>query len=92
MHSNLLYASPVSTSALSNHAIQKKLFLAQRRAALKIVSAYRTVSTSVALVLALRRETIVVSLLQFPCGHSLFAPGGALQGRPLSGGGCEAHF
>ena len=46
------YAAPVRANALQNHAIQKKLFSAQRSAALRIVSAYRTVSTSAVLVLA----------------------------------------
>ena len=41
MNSKLLYAAPVWTSPLNNHAIQKKLF-----------SAYRTVSTRAVLVLA----------------------------------------
>ena len=48
----LLYAAPVWTSALNNYAIQKKLFSAQRGVVLRIVSAYRTVSTSAVLVLA----------------------------------------
>ena len=37
---------------LQNHAIQKKLFSAQRLVALRIVSAYRTISMSAVLVLA----------------------------------------
>ena len=52
VHSRLLYAAPVWAKALKNHAIQRKLFSAQRLVALRIVSAYRTVSTSAALVLA----------------------------------------
>ena len=52
VHSKLLYAAPVWANALKNHAIQKKLFSAQRLVALRIVSAYRTVSTSAVLVLA----------------------------------------
>ena len=52
VNSMLLYAAPVWTSALNNHAIQKKLFSAQRGVVLRIVSAYRTVSTSAVLVLA----------------------------------------
>ena len=52
VHSKLLYAAPVWANALQNHAIQKKLFSAQRSAALRIVSAYRTASTSAVLVLA----------------------------------------
>ena len=40
------------TSALNNHAVQKKLFSAQRGVVLRIVSAYRNVSTSAVLVLA----------------------------------------
>ena len=51
-NSNLLYAALVWTSALNNHAIHKKLFLAQRGVVLRIVSAYRTVLTSAVLVLA----------------------------------------
>ena len=50
--SKLLYAAPIWANALLNHAIQKRLFSAQRSAALRIVSAYRTVSTSAVLVLA----------------------------------------
>ena len=52
VHSKLLYAAPVWAKALQNHAIQRKLFSAQRLVALRVVSAYRTVSTSAALVLA----------------------------------------
>ena len=52
VHSKLLYAAPVWANALQNHAIQRKLFSAQRLVALKIVSAYRTVSTSAVLILA----------------------------------------
>ena len=52
VNSKLLYAAPVWTSALNNHAIQKKLFWAQRGVMLRNVSAYRTVSTSAVLVLA----------------------------------------
>ena len=44
VHSKLLYAALVWASALSNRAIEKKLFPAQRGAALRIVSAYRIVS------------------------------------------------
>ena len=47
----LLYAAPVCANTLQNHAIQKKLFSAQRLVALRIVSAYRTISTSAVLVL-----------------------------------------
>ena len=39
VHSKLLYAAPVWANALQNHAIQKRLFSAQRSAALRIVSA-----------------------------------------------------
>ena len=49
--SKLLYAAPVWANALHNYAIQRKLFSAQRSVALRIVSAYRTVSNSAALVL-----------------------------------------
>ena len=52
VNSKLLYAAPVWTSALNNHAIQKKLFSAQKGLVLGIVSAYRTVSMSALLVLA----------------------------------------
>ena len=52
VHSRLLYAAPVWAKALQNHAIQRRLFSAQRLVALRIFSAYRTASTSAALVLA----------------------------------------
>ena len=52
VNSKLLYAAPVWTSDLNNHAIQKKLFPAQRAMVLRIVSAYGTVSTSAVLVLS----------------------------------------
>ena len=52
VYSKLLYAAPVWANALQNHAIQKRLFSAQRSAALRIVSAFRTVSTSAVFVLA----------------------------------------
>ena len=52
VNSKLLYAAPVWTRALNNHAIQKKLFSAQRGVVMRIVSAYRTVSTSAVLILA----------------------------------------
>ena len=48
----LIYAAPVWPNALQNHAIQRKLFSAERGVARRIVSAYRTVSTSAVLVLA----------------------------------------
>ena len=51
-HSKLLDAAPVWANALKNHAIQRKLFSAQRLVALRIVLAYRTVSTNAVLVLA----------------------------------------
>ena len=51
VNSKLLHAAPVWASA-DNHAIQKKLFSAQREVVLRIVPAYRTVSTSAVLVLA----------------------------------------
>ena len=41
LNSKLLYASPVWTSAHNNHAMQKKLFSAQKGVVLRIVSAYR---------------------------------------------------
>ena len=46
VNSKLLYAAPIWTSALNNHAILKKLFSAQRNVVMRIVSAYRTVLTS----------------------------------------------
>ena len=52
VHSKLLYAATVWANAPQNHAIQRRLFSAQRSVALRIVSAYRTVSTSAVLVLA----------------------------------------
>ena len=52
VHSKFLYAGPVWANALQNHAIQRKLFSAQKSVALRIVSAYRTVSTIDVLVLA----------------------------------------
>ena len=52
VYSKLLCAAPVWANTLQNHAIQKRLFSAQRSAALRIVLAYRTVSTSAVLVLA----------------------------------------
>ena len=45
VNSKLLYATPILTSALNNHAILKKLFSAQRDVVMRIVSAYRPVST-----------------------------------------------
>ena len=48
----LLYAAPIWTSFLNNHAILKKLFSAQRGVVMRIVSAYRTVSMSAVLILA----------------------------------------
>ena len=52
VHSKLLYAAPVWANALQNHAIQMKLFSAQRLVALRIVSAYGIISTSPVLVVA----------------------------------------
>ena len=52
VHSKLRCATPIWAIALSNHAIQKKLFSSQRGAALRIVSAYQTVSRRAVLVLA----------------------------------------
>lgn len=52
VHSKLLYAAPVWVSALQNRANSKRLLSAQRLVALRIVSAYRTVSTSAVQVLA----------------------------------------
>ena len=52
VNSKLPYAAPIWTCALYNHTIQKKLFSAKGGVLLRIVSAYRTVSTSAVLVLA----------------------------------------
>ena len=52
VHSKLLQAAPIWACTLQNYAIQKKLSSAQRGAALRIFSAYRSLSTSVELVLA----------------------------------------
>ena len=52
VNSKLLYAAPVWRSALNNHTILKKLFSAQKGVVMRIVSAYRTMSTSAVLVLA----------------------------------------
>ena len=52
MHSKLLYAAPVWVGSLQTHTIQRRLFSAQKSAALKIVSVYRTVSTNALSVLA----------------------------------------
>ena len=52
VHSKLLYAAPVWANALQNHDIQRRLFSMQRSVAVRIVSAYRTFSTSAVLVLA----------------------------------------
>ena len=51
VNSKLLYAASVCTSALNNHAIQKKLFSAQRGVVLRIIVEHRTVSTSAVLIL-----------------------------------------
>ena len=51
VNSKLLYAAPIWTSALNNHAILKKLFSAQKGVVMSIVWAYRNVSTSAVLVL-----------------------------------------
>ena len=52
VHLKLLSAAPVWANAQQNHDIQRKLFSARRRVALRIVSAYRIVLTSAVLVLA----------------------------------------
>ena len=52
LNSRLPYAALIWTSALNNHAILKRLFSAQRGVVMRIVSAYRTVSTSAVLALA----------------------------------------
>ena len=51
VNSKLLYAAPIWTSALNNHATLNKLCSEQRGVVLRIVLAYRTVSTSAVLVL-----------------------------------------
>ena len=52
VHWKLLYAAPVRAGALQNHAIQRRLSSAQKGVALRIISAYRSVSTSAVLFLA----------------------------------------
>ena len=52
VHSKLFYEAPVWANTLQNHLIQMRLFSAQRLVALRIDSAYRTVSTSAGLFLA----------------------------------------
>ena len=52
VNSKLLYAAPIWTSAHKNHAILKNLLSAQRGVVMRIVLAYRTVSTSAVLVLS----------------------------------------
>ena len=52
VQSELLYAASVWPGVLQNHAIQKRLFSVQRGVVLKIIPAYKTVSTSTVLVLA----------------------------------------
>ena len=52
VHSKLIYVAPVWALASNNHAILKKLSSAQRGVALRVISAYRTVSRSAVLVLA----------------------------------------
>ena len=56
VNSKLLKAAPIWTSALDDHAILKKLFSAQKGVVVRIVSAYRTVSTSSVLVLATHQQ------------------------------------
>ena len=51
-HSKLLYAAPVWATAVTNYSLGKILASAQRSVALRIASAYRTVSTSAILDLA----------------------------------------
>ena len=51
VHSKLLYAASFWANAQQNHAIQRRLFSAQRSVALRIVLAHTTVSTSAVLVL-----------------------------------------
>ena len=52
VYSKLLYMAPAWASTINSHAILKKLFSAQRGVALRVISAYRTVSTSTVPVLA----------------------------------------
>ena len=52
VHSKLLYGAPVWASEIKNQAILKRLSSAQKGVALRVISAYRTVSTSAVLVLA----------------------------------------
>ena len=85
VNSKLLYAAPIWTSALNNHPILKKLFSAQRGVVMRIISAYRTVSTCTVLVLASvppidllaeeRKETFQLRKeLTFGGGIGLFLP------------------
>ena len=79
VNTKLLYGAPVWTSALNNHAIQKKLFSAQRGVVLRIASAYRTVSTSAVLLLASVPPIDLLAEGRKPAGsHSL--EGGHPQG------------
>lgn len=51
-NSKLLYAAPIWADALNNKRLRQKMASVQRRCALRITSAYRTVSESAVLVLA----------------------------------------
>lgn len=51
-HSQILYAAPIFASAMTNTNMTKQLLRPQRISALRVISAYRTVSTGAALVIA----------------------------------------
>ena len=50
VHSKLLYAAPFLAKALNIYAIQKRLTLTKRGVVLKVISPFRTVSTTAVLV------------------------------------------
>ncbi|KAI8129373.1 Retrovirus-related Pol polyprotein from type-1 retrotransposable element R1 [Lucilia cuprina] len=52
VHSQMLYAAPIIASALKRKCVITQLLKPQRVSALRVISAYRTVSTSAALVLS----------------------------------------
>lgn len=79
VHSQLLYAAPTFTRALNTKYNVRELQKPQRVSALRIISAYRTVSTSAALVLAglppidlliLEREEIYSQTKRIHCDNN----------------------
>lgn len=52
VHAKLLYAAPIWADAMDSGVNRRKLLSIQRRSALKVIAAYRTVSESAVLVLA----------------------------------------